>query len=142
MPLIGPVLDAQLVGMKAFPVQPVRPVWRLWGGSIEIWPALASTDTITGEYRSKNWILGADGVSRQYQFLTDADTSLIPERILKLGVVWRWKQAKGLEYAEDYRTWDNERARVAGHDSGNKTIDMSGRSVMPATYWPVVTPTG
>ena len=92
--------------------------------------------TVTGEYRSSAWILsGVDGITRQFSFATDSDTSLVPERVIMLGVIWRWKAAKGLEYAEDFRTWDQERSRVSGHDVGNKVLNMSA-SGPPAGSWP------
>lgn len=138
VPLMGPIADDQLLALKALSYAPIRPFWRLIGGAIEIWPAIGSAETITGEYRSSFWILGADGVTRQSSFLSDNDVSLVPERIVKLGVIWRWKSAKGLDYAEDYRTWDVERSRVAGHDAGNKTIQMSRTFRGGLHTWPGV----
>lgn len=141
IPLTGPVTDAALNAMKVFPVKPVRPVWRFIGNGLEVWPALAVNEIVSGEYRSNYWILSVDGSTRKSTFAADGDSCLVPEAVIKLGVVWRWKQAKGLDYAEDFRSWNNARARIAGHDSGNATVEMAGDLSFPATYWPLVIPT-
>jgi hypothetical protein len=41
IPLQGPITSQDLLALKALPVMPVRPVWRLIGGQLEIWPALS-----------------------------------------------------------------------------------------------------
>ena len=54
IPLQGPISSQDLLALKALPVIPIRPVWRLIGGQIEIWPALAAGEVVNGEYRSTN----------------------------------------------------------------------------------------
>lgn len=138
IPLIGPLSDEEFLAAKALPVLPIRPIWRLIGTKVEIWPALASGEVINSQYLSNKWIVAIDGVTTKSAFTLDTDSCLFPERILSLGVIWRWKRTKGLDYAEEFRTYQIERDKIAGHDSGNRVIHMSTRTRMPDTYWPGV----
>jgi hypothetical protein len=36
------------------------------------------------------------------------------------GVIWRWKAAKGLEYAEDYNKYERLVADQMGRDGGKR----------------------
>lgn len=122
--LDGPISDADLVALKAMDTDPPEPVWRLTGDYIEIWPALESGETVTYEYRTENWILDNDGTTKKSRWTADTDTALIPERLLTLGIVWRWKQAKGFEYSEAFRSYQIERNRQAAVDGGRGVITM------------------
>jgi hypothetical protein len=42
--------------------------------------------------------------------------------------VWRWKQAKGFDYSEAFRTYEINRARAASSDGGRETIRISENS--------------
>ena len=73
---------------------------------LQIWPALASGEIVNLEYYSTNPIASADGATRKPRFTADTDFVMFPEGVLTRGMIWRWKQSKGLEYAEDFRTWN------------------------------------
>jgi hypothetical protein len=46
----------------------------------------------------------------------------MPERLLKLSAIWRWKQAKGLSYEEDMATFEREKIRQIARDRGPRMI--------------------
>ena len=60
-------------------------------------------------------------------WVADTDISLIPEHILILGVKWRYRQAKGLEYISFRDFWKNACDREAAKLISAKTLDMSRR---------------
>ena len=122
------VTDQELVGLKAQETDPPDPVWRLFGDQIEIWPALDSGEIVTTEYRSEFWILANDGSTRKARWSADTDRAIIPERLMTLGLVWRWKQAKGFDYSEAFRAYQFERARQADSDGGRPVINISESS--------------
>ena len=138
IPLQGPISSQDLLALKAFPVTPIVPVWRLIGGQIEFYPAPASAEIITGEYRSYNPIVSGDGATRKARWSSDSDYTLFPEIILKLGVIWRWKQSKGLDYAEDFKSYSLERDKKAGHEAGGKILRMTNTWTVGANQWPGV----
>lgn len=136
IPLQGPVSSQDLLALKALPVTPVRPVWRLIGTQIEIWPALANGEIVNTEYRTIYPISSSDGSTKRARWAADTDISLFPEVILKLGMIWRWKQSKGLDYAEDFRTYQIERDKKAGHEAGGKIVRMTNTWNLGSDQYP------
>lgn len=126
--MLTKVSDQELVALKAQETDPPEPVWRLFGDQIEIWPALDNGEIVTTEYRSFYWILDNNGTTRKARWGADTDRALVPERLMTLGLVWRWKQAKGFDYSESFRSYQFERQRAAGVDGGSPTIQIAETS--------------
>ena len=59
------VTDDEMLAMKVAETTPTRPVWRLFGDSIEFYPAPDSAEVIKMEYRSKFWIAVSTGATRR-----------------------------------------------------------------------------
>jgi hypothetical protein len=138
IPLQGPISSQDLLALKALPVMPVRPVWRLIGGQLEIWPTLANGEIVNGEYRSTNPIVSGDGSTRKTRWTNDTDYALFPEIILRLGLIWRWKASKGLDYGEDFKTYQLERDKKAAHEAGGKIVRMTNTHSIGSEQWPGV----
>lgn len=136
IPLQGPISDTDYLALKALPVMPVRPVWRLIGGILEIWPALSLGELVNGSYFSTNPISSADGLNRYLRWMNDTDFPLFPETILRSGIIWRWKRSKGLDYAEDFRTWQMELEKKAAHEKGAKIVHMTNTFNIGSDQWP------
>jgi len=118
------VTDDRMLALKVAQTNPTRPVWRLFGDAIEFYPAPETTDVIKIEYRSKYWIVDETLTTRQTRWTADTDVAVIPERLITLGVVWRYKQAKGFDYGEDFRTYQYEVTKAGSVDGGRQTIVM------------------
>lgn len=127
LPLYGPVTNEQLAQMKSSPSYPTRPVWRIIGGTLEIWPALGAGEVVTFNYYSTNWVSNAAGLVRQPSFLLDSDFSMIDEIVLRRGLVWRWKASKGLDYAEDFRSYQMSLDRAAGREDAERIVNMASK---------------
>jgi hypothetical protein len=138
LPLFGPVNDEDLLQMKAFPSWPTRPVWRLIGTTLEIWPALAVNEVVSFTYYSKNWILAGDGLTKRQRWGADSDTSLIDEDTIMEGTVWRFKASKGFDYAEEFRAYENSVNRNAGQEGTERVVSTSSRQVNQDSWWPGV----
>ena len=69
---------------------------------------------MTFTYLHKNCInLASGGVGDT--FMQDGDTFVLQdERLLKLGVIFSWKQLKGSPYSEDMGTWSDALALAMG----------------------------
>lgn len=118
------VNDDEMLGIKVSQTEPVNPVWRLFGDTIEFYPALDNGDVVKLEYRSKYWIIDESLTTRKARWTADTDVSLLPERLVTLGLVWRYKQAKGFDYAEDYRTYQIECEKAGASNGGRQVIRM------------------
>ncbi len=110
--------------------------WRLIGGVLNIYPP-HSGDTITYEYISNKWIYQA-GVTLATTLTADTDTFVFPENLLELGLVWRWKQSKQLDYAEDMKTYQIYlQDAIASDRGGSRTITTERyRLERPFKTWP------
>lgn len=93
--------------------------WIILGGKMQILPALASGATAKFYYISKSIVSG-----NKTAFTADADTFRLPERLLTLGVVWRWRAAKRMEYAEDLRNFEIALSEEIGTDKGSRPITI------------------
>jgi hypothetical protein len=138
-PLVGPVTNEQMNELKAFPVGILRPVWRVIDDAFEFWPALAAGELATYNYYSTYWIQTAAGV-RGLDWTSDADYSLIDEKILASGLEWRWLAAKGLDYAEAFRRYERRIDRADGRQDTRREVNMSNRRVGNNSTWPGAIP--
>jgi len=134
VPLGGPITDAEMLALKALPIQPVRPVWRFFASQIEIWPALSSAEVVNYTYFTDQWILAADTVTKRDRWGADTDTARIPEKLITLGGIWRWKRAKGFDYSEEFASYEREKERMAGQSGGARTISMAS-GLRPDGIW-------
>jgi hypothetical protein len=116
--------------------------WTMIGNNMVIYPALAAGHSISFVYLDKNCV-GLYGGGYGDTFANDADVFRIPERLLKLGMIWQWKANKGSPYAEDMGTYSDALVNVAGADKPAPIIvgRLPASANVPVAYpWPVPTP--
>lgn len=126
VPLYGP-LNAQIWQQnKAF--VPAGPLYRfrIRGGNLLFSPAAAADHTIAFEYYSSFVVYNPDDVVYKESFTKDTDTFLLPDRLLLLGLRWKWKAEKGLPYTEEYDRFMRSVADLNGKDGVKPTIYMDG----------------
>lgn len=128
LPVIGPMDGSEWQVLKAVTTTGPRYQFRIRGGLLLVNPTPAAGHTWAFEYVSKNWILGADGTTYKQYFTLDTDTILLPEELVMMGLRWRWKKEKGLDYAEDYNTYEMQVTDALGRDGGKKRIRMDDYS--------------
>lgn len=135
--LLGPCSAPEWQELLARNVSQYPQRYRFISGALAVWGASAG-ETITYEYVSNYHVRSSTGTV-QPTFQADTDTSVLPDRLLKLGLRWRFKQAKGLDYGEDMATYERELERMAGVDGGYRIIvtsaSMRGSPWAPG-QWP------
>lgn len=105
--------------------------WILLGGELQIYPAMASTDSAKYYYISNKFATAVDAVTTKAAFSVDTDTFRLGDRLLKLGIIWRWRALKGLEYAEDMENFEIALAQEIARDKGSRRIAI-GQARMPS----------
>lgn len=95
-------------------VPSANPHFFLTGGTIAFSPALSSVATV--HYVSKNWI--QSNTSFVDEFVTDDDTTVFTEPLLALGILWRYRRAKGLPYEDILAEFEAELDREIKADRG------------------------
>jgi hypothetical protein len=101
-PLYGPVTDVEWQQLKAVPNPGPWYKFRIMGNHLLINPAptIHGLSQIAFEYATSFGVRGSDGTLKN-GFSADDDTSVLPERILKKGLAYRWKELKGLPFQSE-----------------------------------------
>lgn len=71
-------------------------------------------------------------------FTEDTDTFALDDRLLTLGLIWRWRAQKKLDYAEDMQTYEIALSQEQARDKGAKVIRSRVRRGPPnlRVGWP------
>ena len=102
----------------------------------EIDPTPSSTQTIGFEYVS-NFFCQSSGGSGKAAWSVDTDTGILDETLIELGLTWRFRQAHGLDYAEDYRQYQLEIRQAISRQGGSPILSMDDAKrliVSPYSY--------
>lgn len=114
--------------------------WIILDGQFQFSPA----PTINGEakfpYISNNIGRSATDVAIS-SFTKDDDSFVLEDRLLTLGLIWRWKAQKGLEYAEDMASYEEALSQNSARDKGARVLRENRRfgpfSASYAYPWPL-----
>lgn len=128
--LAGPLTPQEWQVQKSLTSTVVIDAFRQRGNNILVVPVPPAGDTFAFEYVSKYWVdTDDDGIGEASAWAADTDVSLLDEELVTQGVIWRYKMARGFDYAEDFRTYEMTFQRLKGDDGGRRTLDL-GRSHM------------
>lgn len=138
-PVYGPKSQQDWQQSEAMQINGPFNSFRIKNDSIYFYPVPVAGQTCAFEYISKNWISTSTGSTAEV-WTNDADTPLIDDRIIILGAIWRWKQAKGLDYAEDFAKYERRVLNKMSKDSGKPVLSLTGAKyeIQPV----VMVPTG
>lgn len=115
--------------------------YRVRGGNIIFVPVPTAAQSCYFEYVSKNWVtLAAGGTASA--FAADGDTALLDEQLLEMGLIWRWKQVKGLDFDADYKKYERRVYNAKARDASRATLNLAGNQndfpaivIVPAGNW-------
>jgi hypothetical protein len=96
-------------------------VWIIFADQMNFAPAPPNGQTAMFPYISRNWARPASG-SDKAAFDTDTDMFLLPESLLTLGLVWRWRQNKKLDFTDDDTAYANALSFHGAKDGGSSVI--------------------
>jgi len=124
--VIGPLLPEQWQILKSglSPTGPRRR-FRLMLNKLYFDPIPYDSNNIAYEYYSTNFVTLATGATTN-KFANDADTYVLPDDLLILGLMWRWKRAKGLDYSQEFKTYDDQLTAELGRSAGSRALSLSG----------------
>lgn len=98
--------------------------WRQKGGEMYLFPTPTATgDDITYEYQSKYWCESSGGAA-QATWAADTDVFRLDERLLIMGLKWRWQAVNGLDYSEEYNEYKAELDQAIARDGGGRDLNM------------------
>jgi hypothetical protein len=99
-PVRGPLSNDQLAGLQRLGTTSAL-YYALTGGTVAFSRALVG-ETVVATYVANAWL--ANGLNRYTRAVSDADTTLFPERLLVRGIIWNWRKEKGQESNDQLAT--------------------------------------
>lgn len=135
-PVYGPKSQQDWQQDKANNINGPFNSFRIINDAINFYPNPVAGQSCYFEYQSRNWVKTTAGTAETW--VADTDTPRIDGQLIVLGVVWRWKAAKGLDYAEDFAKYERRVNDAMGRDAGKATLNMSGTvwEIQPAIAIP------
>jgi hypothetical protein len=140
LPVYGSVSAKTWQTFKSWGVASPYPKYRVRGGRLLLMPVPAAGDSYYFEYQTKYWATSSDGATLKAAFTADADVSLLDEQLITAGLIWRWKAAKGFDYAEDMRKYQMRATNAMARDVERPMLSLGQKSprtgiVVPIGSW-------
>lgn len=127
--MMGPLSAQEWQVLKSglSPIGPRR-MFRIMGNKFYIHPAPSTTgDTLVFEYFSNAWCQSLLGVA-QNTWLADTDYYSFDDDAFILGLKWRFKAAKGLDYAQEKADYMIVSDRLVARNGGNRDLRTNAQS--------------
>lgn len=135
--VIGPLSPQEWQAQLAITATVVYDTFRQRGNDILMIPTPPAGDEYAYEYVSKNWCTSASGTA-QSSWLADSDTAKLEDELFTLGLVWRFKQAKGFDYAEAFRSYETQVTQALARDGDKRTLNFANQRLFDTPRYPGV----
>lgn len=137
-PIYGPLSRQRWQQVQAMAFQGPFNQWRVRGDDILFIPDPAAGQSCYFEYISRYWCADSTGATERAEFAVDDDVGLLDERILTLGLIWRWKAAKGFDYTADLEKYERRVIEAIGRDGSKDWINLGDNrfDIVPAVAVP------
>jgi hypothetical protein len=129
VPLYGPRTGSAWQGFKALTFSGPYAEYRIRGDHLLFLPIPAAGDTCAFEYASKNWLTSSDGTAQRSAIEADEDLPLLDDKILRAGLIWRWKHAKGLDYSQNFQDYESLVIDALARDGTKPRLSLSGTRI-------------
>lgn len=98
-------------------------IWTIYDNSMHFIPAPSNGNNATYPYISLNYSSDASNVKKP-SFDADTDDFVIRggERLLTLGLIWRWRENKKLDYTGDQEAFTMALEQLAARDKGSSVF--------------------
>jgi hypothetical protein len=128
-PVYGPRAPRVWQGYKAVTFAGPYAEYRIRDGSILFLPVPSAGDTCAFEYVTRNWLESEDGTATRAKIADDEDVPLLDAEILALGLEWRWRKAKGLDYGQEHADYESRVIDALARDGTKPRVDIAGESI-------------
>lgn len=112
---------SQYLASKAYDFQTSPGGWILHNNEFHFWPIIPNGQSATYPYITTNIVTDANGIGKR-EFTEDTDTFFMDERVLTLGLVWRWRENKKLDATGDQEAFLKALTEYGVKLDGDKTI--------------------
>ena len=134
-PVRGPLSPVEWQALKAMTATGPYASYRIFGGKLYAYPAPPAGNTWVFEYQSTYFCQSALSVN-QSSWVADTDTGVLDEHLMEMGIIWRFKKKNGLDYSEDFRSYEQKIATETSRAGGRPILDMVGYTPTRGVYIP------
>jgi hypothetical protein len=126
--LLGP-LDAQEWQVLKSGISPTGPRsrFRIMGGYWNIDPPPTSPRVVVFEYYSNSWCQSVATIA-QNKWTADTDYYTLDDDCFIMGLKWRYKAAKGLDYTQEKHDYDMLVQRKQARNGANRDLPINAQS--------------
>lgn len=125
----GPISAQEWQQRKAFTTSSTIDYWfRVRGDTILMNPQPAAGESVYYEYISQNYCQATGGGATKSEWGVDTDEPRIPFELFELGIEWRWRKAKGLEWQTPFQQYTDQLNKRAVTQKGAPTLKAGGRT--------------
>lgn len=137
-PVYGPNAPTDWAQAKASQLAGPFSRFRIIQNAINFYPIPSAGQTCAFEYQSNAFVSTATGGTSAV-WTNDNDTPRLDDELFVLGLLWRWKQAKGLGWEDDFQKHEKRLTVLLGNDGGAPRLNMSGAQydIQPVVLVPV-----
>jgi hypothetical protein len=124
--VLGPYDPVEWQSYKASVTTAVFDAFRICGNAILLAPTPNAGDSYAYEYISTYWVAtAADSTTpARASWVADDDVGILDEELMADGIVWRFLQAKGLSYDEQFRTYEAQLMLATARDGGKRKVQL------------------
>lgn len=125
-PVEGPISEQEYAEILGRGTTYFHQAYLMRGSDIVFVNIPTAGETMAYTYVSKYWVGGTGSTTpTKTAFAIDTDIPYLDDECMRLGIVWRFKKAKGLGYGEDFNAYEMRVAQIAGRDGGRRILDMN-----------------
>lgn len=123
----GPITAQEWQAIKSAAVNPIiREVFAIRGGSMWVYPAPAADHEYYYEYISTRWCGGAASTEpTQTEFALDTDIQYFDDELFTLGVAYRYKRSRGMDFADDLQDYEIRLIKLIDAEAPMPVLSMS-----------------
>jgi hypothetical protein len=122
----GPVSSQEWQSIQSTSVAGLDRAFYIRQGNIYMTPIPTAGDSIYFEYVATQWCESSGGTG-QTAFAADTDVCRLDERLMKMALVYRFRQAKGLPHIEHLARFEKYLKNLLLSDGSKAVISMAGR---------------
>jgi hypothetical protein len=126
--VVGPITPQRWQQMQANLTVGTWTAVYIRGNYLRLTPTPTAAETIAFEYVSRYWCgLAADTSATALKWANDDDITFLDEELVSLGVVWRFLRARGLDYSEAFRSYEEAVSERKANDGGMRILDLGNQ---------------
>ncbi|MDZ7355874.1 MAG: hypothetical protein ONB55_22365 [candidate division KSB1 bacterium] len=139
VPIYGPVSRQTWQAYKALTVTGPYSQFRIRKNELLFDPAPTAGQSCYFEYVSRMWCTNSAGTTYRRNVADDTDLVLLDDELILAGLEWRWLRKKGLNYAEEFASYEALVSSRIASDGMRRTLNMDGgpEDYRPGIFVPI-----